>query len=551
MRRALLMLVMLSSALPLFADDAIFSVYRFRMHAGHDPAWRTPAFDDRGWPLVNIRDVPEMNDTIWLRRSVNLRNPRQPGHPAGIGISGMASHEIWWDGEKIGTGGVVARTAAGERPGPVDALYQIPDRLAAPGRHTLAIRLSAFHRHFTPRSGIWGVFLGDYSAIETTMSEQVRLALAALSGILLTAAFAFAMFLFNGRDRRSLLLGTLCVSAAVLLLAESWRTLVGYTYDFHIVRLLVVTTFTWLVAVQLVVLVVGRFPHRRGRQAVIGTASVATLCWLLPMWDLKALAMFVAGVFVTLGWTIAAVRRRMPGSGFALVGVGAVAAGLVLQPLRFAESGLFLLLNVLFVCLLCSHAIDVRRALLRSARLELEVLKRQLQPHFLMNTLTALSEWIETNPQTAVRMIDALAEEMRILTDVAGERLIPAGEELRLCRAHLAMMEMRKDVRYELIARGFAGDERVPPGTFHTLVENAVTHGARAAHVALELTASREGSHVRYRFQSPVAEVDEAVEPGTGTRYIEARLAEAWGTRWSFVQQRDGASWQAEIVVPA
>ena len=35
---------------------------------------------------------------------------------------------------------------------------------------------------------------------------------------------------------------------------------------------------------------------------------------------------------------------------------------------------------------------------LKSSRLELELLKRQIQPHFIMNTLTALSEWILTNP---------------------------------------------------------------------------------------------------------------------------------------------------------
>lgn len=530
---------------------SVIGVYEFRVKVGHDPAWSAPSFDDRAWPTlpVNVREAP---DSIWLRQRVDLRGLHRPAmHPLGIAIAGMASHEIWWDGQRIGAGGVVGRTAAGEQPGPIDALYQIPDRLATPGVHTLAIRVSTFHRHFRPRNGLWGVAIADYPAIARAASRRTWMGMVALSGLLVTGAFAFAMFFFNGRDRRSLLLGTLCLSAAALLLAESWRALFGYTYDFHIVRLLIVTALTWLVANQLVVLVVLRFPHARGRRVVAITAAITAACTLLPGWDIKTMAMFATGVFMSLGWTVAAVRRGAPGSALALVGIAAVAAGLVVNPFRFAEWGLFYLLNVLFICLLCSHALDVRRTLLRSARLELEILKRQLQPHFLMNTLTALSEWIERDPHTAVRMIEALAEEMRVLTDVASERLIPAGDELRLCRAHLTMMGMRKDVRYELLDRGFAGNELVPPGTFHTLVENAVTHGASTGSVTLELTASRDGRHVRYLFQSPAAEPEAPPQPGTGTRYIEARLREAWGERWSFVQQHAGARWCAEIVVPA
>jgi hypothetical protein len=549
MRRLLLIMMM---ALPLGGQeppDPITSLGKFRMQVGDDRAWTSPHYDDSRWRPIELGDVPEAMDTIWLRRVVNVR---MTSRPLGIALAGMASHEVWWDGERIGMGGVVGRTAAAERPGPVDVIYQIPDRLAAPGSHSLAVRLSAFHRHFVPHTGLWAIFVGDYTAMNASFTRHAWLALIAMSGILVTAAFAFAMFFVNGYDRRSLLLGTLCVSAAALLLAESWRALFGYTYDRHIVRLVIVTLFTWLVAVQLVALVVSRFPGRSGRTTVWVTAVVAALGVFVPVWDGKALAMFAAGIFAALNWTIAAVRRRAHGSVLALIGIGAVAGGLILDPLRFAESGFFFLLDVLFICLLCSHALDVRRELLRSARLELELVKRQLQPHFLMNTLTALSEWIERDARTAVRMIDSLGEEMRILNDVASERLIRAEDEIRLCRAHLATMEMRRDVRYELIERGFSGDELVPPGTFHTLVENAVTHGRRGAHVVFELTAAREGANVRYVLMTPVESGGSAVvlQKGTGTRYIEARLREAWGERWSFAQRQEGARWRAEIVAP-
>lgn len=52
----------------------------------------------------------------------------------------------------------------------------------------------------------------------------------------------------------------------------------------------------------------------------------------------------------------------------------------------------------------------------RAAVLELELLRRRIAPHFLMNTLNALMEWVRSDPKTGVKMIEALAEEFRLLS---------------------------------------------------------------------------------------------------------------------------------------
>jgi len=144
-----------------------------------------------------------------------------------------------------------------------------------------------------------------------------------------------------------------------------------------------------------------------------------------------------------------------------------------------------------------------------------------------------------------------VASELRLLAELAGHELVAADEELRLCRHHLATMSLRKDVCYELVVEGLRGDERLPPAVLHTLVENAVTHGRSAPRVTLRLSATVQGPWRRLLLESPVD--GEAAEngPGTGTRYVEARLREAWGEQWSFHQRREGLLWRAELVVPA
>jgi hypothetical protein len=524
------------------------------VRVGDDPAWSSPALDDSAWTRMEIESVPQPNDSVWLRWKIDLTDyKRAPGRPFGLYFGALASHEIWWDGELIGRGGVVGRTKETEVPGPIEAHYQVPDRLVTPGVHVVAIRASAFHRGFSPIHGYWSLIIGNYDKLVTMQTGSAHLAVVALSGLLLTAVFAFAMFWVARRDRSFLLLGILCLAAAALLVAEAWRPLFGYTYDWHIVRLRFIVALSWLTGVQLVALVVTRFPHRIGRAVVVLTALACAIVPFIPRgWDPKSLWIFVITFSIASAWALWAVLRRLHGSVLALIGVGGATVVLFVSPYAWADDLLYLALNFVFVCLLCSHALEVRREQDQKARLELEMLRRHLQPHFLMNTLTALSEWLEQDPKTAVRMIESLSEELRILGDMSTRRLVPAEEELRLCRSHLENMSLRKDVAYDLEVDGVDAARLVPPAVFLTLVENAITHGTMVdTPIRFRLASRTEGNRIHYTFEAPAADGDAPRPKGGGTRYIEARLREVWGDAWSFRQGRAGALWRAEIEVPA
>jgi len=543
----------------------VIGIHDFRMHVGDVAGAALPGFDDAGFSPVSLAAVPQAPDVVWLRATVDVsRLDRRALQPLALFFAGMASHEIYWDGVLVGRGGIVGTSPAMETPGPIQAMYTLPETAVSATRHTLALRLSSFHRGFSPRRGLWTVLVGDSPTLTSWLARETWLSLTALSGILLATLFAFAMFLVNDRDRGFLLLGTLGLSVAALLLAESWRSLVGYTYDRHLLRLLVVTALSWLVSVELVAFVVTRFPSRDVRRSRIALAlpvvAGGLAAFLSPSWDGKALSMLALGITTSLVWAAAAAMQRRKGARLVLLGLTPVFLGLVLGPFGFASVWIFFLVHGLFVCLLVAHALDVRDARrsavaveLRSARLEIEVLRRQLQPHVLLNTLTSLSEWVEQEPKTAVRMIESLADELRLLNDVASRRLIPLADELALCRAHLATMGFRRDVRYTLRTVGLDERDLVPPAVFHTLVENAASHGFDAPDVALCLSATRSGRWVRYRFESPTDPGRSTLAPrtGTGTRYIEARLREAWGDAFTFTQGREGTTWVARIRVPA
>jgi LytS/YehU family sensor histidine kinase len=148
-----------------------------------------------------------------------------------------------------------------------------------------------------------------------------------------------------------------------------------------------------------------------------------------------------------------------------------------------------------------------------------------------------------------------LAEELRALRELSSSTLVSVEEELRLCRSHVANMALRNDVRY-VLRTDVDETRQVPPAVFHTLVENAMTHGSAGE---MRLHDEIAGNRIRYVFEvedrqsclSGQAGLPVLHQPGGGTRYIEARLREAWGNAWSFRQGRFGATWRAEIEVPA
>src|SRR6185295_15672407 len=106
---------------------------------------------------------------------------------------------------------------------------------------------------------------------------------------------------------------------------------------------------------------------------------------------------------------------------------------------------------------------------------------------------------------------------------------------------------------YQLITRGVDDRAAIPPAVFHTLVENAVTHGAAPPGVVeLTLTAAPIGDRVRYVFEAPLGGPPPAPRgEGAGTRYIRARLDESFGAAWSLVAGATGGVWRTEIEIPA
>jgi hypothetical protein len=192
----------------------------------------------------------------------------------------------------------------------------------------------------------------------------------------------------------------------------------------------------------------------------LGLAAVWSVGWL-ALFEIAARAADA----VAAGGMTAEVERR-PGALLAVGAVlylGAVAFHYLVESARRARS-------------------SERRALaasLRAREAQLAVLKAQVHPHFLFNSLNAISALTVEDPRRARELCVLLADFLRGSLTMGERGMVRLEEELALARTYLEVERIRLGdrIRVELRVSPEAAAVRVPALLLQPIVENAVTHG--------------------------------------------------------------------------
>jgi hypothetical protein len=527
---------------------------RVQVREGDDAAWADPALDDSGWTTIPWRQVDPQQRLLWLRARVTLPESFDTSaEPFAVRIAAPVAYEAWWNGVRVGANGVPAARAADETPGLLDTRIFIPPHLLAK-HNVLALRMSSFHLSRKLGAPMQYLALRSYGGTPAEIVRAVWLPFAAGGALVLGAVYFAAMFFSNRRDRTSLLLALLALAILGQLAAELSRSFVSYPYPLHILRVETILGCATLSAVLLVGYIAHRYAQR-WRLPLVATVVViaGAIVAFVPGYDDKTGLVILMSIVLSAGTAFWGVMRRVPGAGTALAAMGAALVCFFIDVGAFLDRNYYLAATVLMLILFAQQVGALREAQRRRAFLELELLKQQIQPHFLMNSLTALTEWVESDPATGVKMIEALADEFRAISTMSGATTVPLREELALCRHHLQVMSLRKNQPFDLRAPNVQLDAQIPPAIFHTLVENALTHNDYTDGAVFVLEEAMETSGRRtYRLHTPLSRDPAAdVQPGKGHRYVQARLREVFGENWRFSSGRAGPrEWLDAIEIP-
>ncbi len=196
------------------------------------------------------------------------------------------------------------------------------------------------------------------------------------------------------------------------------------------------------------------------------------------------------------------------------------------------------------------------QAQLADARLA--ALRTQLNPHFLFNTLHAVSALVERDPRGVRRMIARLSELLRTTLDGADEQVVPLGQELTFTHRYLEIMQIRFQGRLSIQSQIEPGvlDALVPNLILQPLVENAIKHGVSKIDEEgrIEIHARREGERLVLcvRDNGPrVTENGLRAGEGVGLRNTRERLEQLYGTDQSLsLRAADDGGVVAEAIIP-
>ena len=196
---------------------------------------------------------------------------------------------------------------------------------------------------------------------------------------------------------------------------------------------------------------------------------------VIPWVDLPVRRMIV-GIVVSISYTVAAV-------------VGILALFEYIFGLRFGsyEYTIYSAVAITIVISLVLHSrtfflhwrqakVDAERFEKESILARYESLKNQVNPHFLFNSLNALTNLVYTDQDKAVRFIKQLSEVYRYVLDTREREVVPLEEELKFMRSYSFLEQIRfgDKLRIEIKLDGVEGG--VAPLSLQMLLENCIKH---------------------------------------------------------------------------
>ncbi len=523
---------------------------------GDDISWKNTSINDSLWTQnITIKE----DQIFWSRTDIEILKAPEKLNQYGIILNQFGEFEVFWDGRLIYKNGDPDNSLNSDKKGKMISKFMIPKDLSTKGKHKLAIRKSI--HFYLDYNQFFYYYIANYDQIlRGDLKDMVFIHIFA-GAFLMASLYLFLLFIGNRKSYATLIFSINCLLFFLLILFEYMRSYVDIHYSYHHTRLEIIGIITFLISVltPLYFSLQFKFP-KRTKILVLYTAILLYVFFREhENHDSSAYNMVVFMWFVSLAIVIFGVIKKMNGAKIVLISL--LASIYFHQDINFDISihiGFSIILLGMFYILSLrtkEQRLAYEESLVQSTRLKLELLKKSIQPHFLMNTLTSLIDWVEEAPDKGVLFIEALAEEFDVLNQVEDKTLIPISQEIKLCKSHISIMRFRKEIDYVWEDEGINENivQEIPPAVIHTLLENSITHclpsdenEMRFKLIAFTTTNTQEYSFLTF---GKVRNQQKSKVDGTGFKYIKARLTESYGDGWSFSSEAVNEGWKNTITI--
>lgn len=183
---------------------------------------------------------------------------------------------------------------------------------------------------------------------------------------------------------------------------------------------------------------------------------------------------------------------------------------------------------------------------------ELELLKTQINPHFLFNALNSIKALVTINPDKCGDAIVMLSELLRYTLNYGNLPIIPLNDELNEVKKYLALEQLRFGKRlfisYDIAENTLS--QTIPPTLVLTLTENAIKHGVsqQIGETQVKICTSLEQGNLSIKVLNTGTYTPKETV-GIGLKHIRRRLEEIYGDQAIFDIQNQAQEVIASIII--
>ena len=187
---------------------------------------------------------------------------------------------------------------------------------------------------------------------------------------------------------------------------------------------------------------------------------------------------------------------------------------------------------------------------------QLDFLRYQINPHFLMNTLNNIHALVDIEPEQAKETIVGLSKILRFVLYDGAKQMVPLDRELAFLSNYIELMGLRvaEQVDLTVMLPEQTSDIQVPPLLFITFVENAFKHGVSYQQRSfIDIHASVTDGHVSFTCRNSKVPPTSASKQGGGVGLQNARkrLDLIYGDRYTLCIDEDAETYCVTLHIPA
>ena len=180
-------------------------------------------------------------------------------------------------------------------------------------------------------------------------------------------------------------------------------------------------------------------------------------------------------------------------------------------------------------------------------------LTAQIEPHFVFNTLNAISNRMHEDVDAADRMIAAFAELLRAALSESGSAHVRVADDVVWLERYFELMRERFRGKLEthITLEPAARDARIPRLLLQPLVENAFEHGLKSGRGRVDVGIRVDGDQLRCTVDDDGVGLSRDFEQGVGLGNVRSRLELLYPQRHRFeIAARLGGGTRVEIDLP-